>query len=744
MKGKKLLFSKLSNNKKVEPLSFSGWLFSLVRACDSAFKFIKGKHFQRWLVFVITVWVLLEIAPVGALEPGGGSSGVGSTITDTEDYGTDGKISGYSGKDKSNTNKQAYQTIQNLNKYAQGTEVANSFTSSGNYFAGILQTVVCTAGGTLCIPDDNLGAYLSDPNVSDIEKYGYMNFIGDGVKVLAYKAVPEVNVPQYLAEQWVPGYSNSQYGIYAQEVDCSVYPRFDLTPNGDLVSWIVACKDEVNGLRESLNCDILMSTRKNDCEKCVDNGQNSVDCTVTELEKSYNSAYLNSEKFIELYNANLVREWEPPAAWFCERIKKSSQDNNCGGAYNACLTTSTCSRSSKTLDTDCVNILQSIEPNFVDVCYVDPALKGNGLSWGEGDTGFEAGISTTGEEDILTAKGFRREIESPNGWGYLSALGVNSLWSKFLIIAYSLFVIVLIIAGFMIMFRSKLGGQTAVTVYNTLPKVVIAMIVATFSFAIVGTILNVSVFATKLAVSVMGFKEKDEFVAMDSPFALITASREEQKRVGAQSFTGFGDATTFTKWSTDADSVNKNADAGMKALTEFLWGLLTLVIFYVMYLSASIKVYMMLFTTLLNLIVQTIFAPIIAVFSAVPGQDALLKNWFSNVLRASFTFPVVTVLVNVPNYIFRLWSENKFLLGIKPLTQGNFDDPIEVSGLIMTGIIMVLPLLCYNAAANAPTMLNDIFPPAQQGKGTQEFIGRARSSLANIPLVGGLLAGGGK
>ena len=57
-------------------------------------------------------------------------------------------------------------------------------------------------------------------------------------------------------------------------------------------------------------------------------------------------------------------------------------------------------------------------------------------------------------------------------------------------LAYLFFVIVMIIAGFMIMFRHKIGGQAMVTLGNVLPNVIIALVVATFSFAIAGLIID--------------------------------------------------------------------------------------------------------------------------------------------------------------------------------------------------------------------------------------------------------------
>lgn len=51
----------------------------------------------------------------------------------------------------------------------------------------------------------------------------------------------------------------------------------------------------------------------------------------------------------------------------------------------------------------------------------------------------------------------------PNGYEELSSSGIAPLWTHILNISYVVFVVIMIIAGFMIMFRHKIGGQAMVT-----------------------------------------------------------------------------------------------------------------------------------------------------------------------------------------------------------------------------------------------------------------------------------------
>jgi hypothetical protein len=80
--------------------------------------------------------------------------------------------------------------------------------------------------------------------------------------------------------------------------------------------------------------------------------------------------------------------------------------------------------------------------------------------------------------------------EHLSGYVELQLSGVDVLWGRVRNIAYVMFVIIMIVIGFMIMFRSKIGGQTMVTIGNAIPNVIIALVLVTFSFAIAGLIID--------------------------------------------------------------------------------------------------------------------------------------------------------------------------------------------------------------------------------------------------------------
>lgn len=77
------------------------------------------------------------------------------------------------------------------------------------------------------------------------------------------------------------------------------------------------------------------------------------------------------------------------------------------------------------------------------------------------------------------------------GTGFNSLGPVVKVWSAFRNITYLLLVAVFLFIGLGIMFRFNLDGKTAMTIQNQIPKIIIALILITFSYAIAGLLIDV-------------------------------------------------------------------------------------------------------------------------------------------------------------------------------------------------------------------------------------------------------------
>jgi hypothetical protein len=146
--------------------------------------------------------------------------------------------------------------------------------------------------------------------------------------------------------------------------------------------------------------------------------------------------------------------------------------NTCtAGAFNAIKTTFT-------------DILEKIFPEGTTVASSDTANNKPFLARVfDTETRDISGIKYT--KNLMNKFSLVSEVKA-QGVGYSGLTWIQQYWRGFRNISYILIVLVVIVFSFMIMFRVKLNPQTVISVQSALPKVIAALILITFSYAIAG------------------------------------------------------------------------------------------------------------------------------------------------------------------------------------------------------------------------------------------------------------------
>lgn len=324
-----------------------------------------------------------------------------------------------------------------------------------------------------------------------------------------------------------------------------------------------------------------------------------------------------------------------------------------------------------------------------------------------------------------------------DGYSYLQEANIDQLWDRLRLVSYVFFVVILIVAGFMIMFRQKIGGQLAVSVFNVLPNVIISLILVTFSFAIVGLLLNVGVMGVNVVGSILGVTT-DQAVAVTHPFSLFEALLKGKFNDNFLSpeLLGISGAAGIIGTVVGVIMVATATTGGTALLAGTLLVLLLALTIAGVVIYASVRVYITILSAYLMIILNTILAPIYLTVAAFPGQNGMITDWINKILKAVLTFPLVYFFLNLGGFILT----NKFSVAFPTgLTTGDFsnastgDSPI---GIIIK-FFMVVVLIFF--AADAPKMLDD-FLPVNGGKNTLEAVGSMRKGLSRIPIVGSFFA----
>jgi hypothetical protein len=296
------------------------------------------------------------------------------------------------------------------------------------------------------------------------------------------------------------------------------------------------------------------------------------------------------------------------------------------------------------------------------------------------------------------------------GYKDLTETNIDSLWSVTRNIAYLGFVVVMIVIGFMIMFRSKIGGQMMVTVGNSIPKVIVGLILVTFSFAIAGLILDIAGILMGIVSGIL-----DSGVPVHNIFKLLGGTL------------GIGGGTT----------VGDLGIAGIvltitMALGPAGWILLALaLIILAIVLFGAIKLWFALVKTYFTLLVNVVVAPLAIMAGSIPGNEAMTINIFKSMLRNALVFPLAYAIVNLPYFLVQQDNRVRFTFPETVFEGASMGDTIGPLMLALAKIIAIF------VAAQAPAFTKAIIPPTAS-KGGADAAGAIKQGMSGIPLVGGM------
>jgi len=78
------------------------------------------------------------------------------------------------------------------------------------------------------------------------------------------------------------------------------------------------------------------------------------------------------------------------------------------------------------------------------------------------------------------------------GFGFNTLAPIQTLWAATRNAAYALMTLAVVLLAFMIMFRTRISPQASVSVMTAIPRVIIGLLLITFSFAIAGFIIDLT------------------------------------------------------------------------------------------------------------------------------------------------------------------------------------------------------------------------------------------------------------
>lgn len=326
---------------------------------------------------------------------------------------------------------------------------------------------------------------------------------------------------------------------------------------------------------------------------------------------------------------------------------------------------------------------------------------------------------------------------------------IVEIWGVFRNLAYVFFIIILVVIGFMIMFRHKIDPQTTVSVQNSLPHIVISMLLVTLSYAIAGLAIDISNVLTLL----MAFALE----AFHDPGAVPLPGFNRL----LESWMGAGATKNIFELMNDignkaSDGLATSINGIIASLTAGLTGVpliggmlgdLAALILAFAVIGAMFKTFFGLLSAYIQVIFLTIFSPLIILGGSMPGKSSVVKDWFKNLLSNTLVFPVLFIFLDIGAIISSSRTVEPWFIKVNldftnawvPFGLSGFDPPapllpvpigVFIKNLIGLGVVMTAPSI--------PQLVKEFFQTKESalGAGTAQAL---QGTLQKIPIVGSLI-----
>lgn len=226
------------------------------------------------------------------------------------------------------------------------------------------------------------------------------------------------------------------------------------------------------------------------------------------------------------------------------------------------------------------------------------------------------------------------------GYGYNALSPVKLIWEQSRNAAYALFALISVAFAFMIMFRVKISPQAVISVQSALPKLILTVILVTFSYAIAGLVVDLMY----LVIGVLSLIF-NPFGQAGFSFVLLKFMMGDIPLIP-------GDLTIFIyffTWAFATFIIMALSIFGMLAtlnLNGAIWGILALILIVVVGILTvwwALKTTWMLFKALVSFLVLVMFAPLQLTLGAIVPSLGF-GTWLKQLVANLAVFPVVGVM----------------------------------------------------------------------------------------------------
>lgn len=314
------------------------------------------------------------------------------------------------------------------------------------------------------------------------------------------------------------------------------------------------------------------------------------------------------------------------------------------------------------------------------------------------------------------------------GIGYTGLQPVLGLFTIFRNISYLLMVFVFIIIGVAIMLRLRIDPRTVMTIQNQIPKLVIGLVMITFSYAIVGLLIDVMWVSTYFVINtitpVQNKTAITEAITLPAPYfinnlfnngGIVGLSAGGANQVGdlinnamtdpkvQESLRDNNDQCRPFDFGCGIGNIMSGAIGGLLNLIvgwiiSFFARIIVFFILLIAMLVALFKLFFALIKCFVTILLDTILAPFWILGGLLPGagQSIGIGPWLRDVAANLAVFPAVIFLFLIARTIMEgfgkttIYSDSSLMFN-PPLIGNATDQTGNFGALIAVGFILAAP-----------------------------------------------------
>lgn len=325
--------------------------------------------------------------------------------------------------------------------------------------------------------------------------------------------------------------------------------------------------------------------------------------------------------------------------------------------------------------------------------------------------------------------------EFGTGIGFEGLKPVLGIWKVLRNLSYTAFILIFILIGLGIMFRINIDARAVMTIQNQLPKIVLALILITLSYAIAGFLIDMMYLSIYLIVNLFNSQGLATVNNMSNPInavgslggihGIATPAAEGLVGVIKEIFEGtFGGTLSKLVQTTLGTLLSGTAARGIGSLLggvvggaaggallgtiigsaiglaygsnilHMVAGVIVYLVLVVAILQALFRTWFLLVKAYIFIFLDVIFAPFFIMAGLLPGSPGGgFGSWIRSLLGNLAGFPTVLTLFLVGSAVqAQLKDGVEFGNFIPPLVGSPGSDSVKsIGSLIGLGIILIMP-----------------------------------------------------